>query len=201
MTRPYRLGLRQERVDQSRARILVAARDLVVRTGFHGAGLEQVALVAGVARQTVYYQFGSKLGLLDALATELEAAAGIPGQVQEVLAGPTRAALEEYMSIVCHFWARNQDLVRAWQSMAQLDSKIRKIGERHEMSRHARMVAFVDQMAERGELREDYSRAQGVDLLWLLTSFNSFDHLLSWSHLSVGAAARLLADAAAVILR
>src|SRR5262249_35010278 len=66
--RPYRLGQRQAAAEQTRARILAAARELLVASaGFSGFSVEAVARQAGVARMTVYYQFGSKPGLLEAL--------------------------------------------------------------------------------------------------------------------------------------
>jgi len=66
--RPYRLGQRQATTEQTRARILAAARELLMaRDGFNGFSIDAVAREADVARMTVYYQFGSKIGLLEAL--------------------------------------------------------------------------------------------------------------------------------------
>src|SRR5438552_14668860 len=63
--RPYRLGQRQVATNETRARVLVAARDqLAKETSF---SIDAVARRADVARMTVYYQFGSKRGLLEAL--------------------------------------------------------------------------------------------------------------------------------------
>src|SRR5262249_59613985 len=72
--RPYRLGQRQTSVEQTRARIVAAAREiLAARDGFSGFTVDAVAAQAGVARMTVYNQFGSKLGLLEALFDDLAA--------------------------------------------------------------------------------------------------------------------------------
>ena len=72
--RPYRLGQRQAATDETRARILAAARELLAASdGLTGFSIEAVARQADVARMTVYYQFGSKPGLLEALFDDLAA--------------------------------------------------------------------------------------------------------------------------------
>src|ERR1700676_1437147 len=67
--REYRLGRRQAEVDRTRSRILAAARFLVSELGPESS-LGKVAARAGVSRITVYNQFGSKAGLLEALSAE-----------------------------------------------------------------------------------------------------------------------------------
>src|SRR5262249_56620917 len=72
--RPYRLGQRQTSVEQTRARIVAAARELLATPGgVSGFTVDAVAAQAGVARMTVYNQFGSKRGLLEALFDDLAA--------------------------------------------------------------------------------------------------------------------------------
>src|SRR4051794_41803313 len=74
--RPYRLGRRAESIEQTRERILAATRDLLVRDGYRSTSLDEIARTADVARATVYYQFGSKAGLLQALVADIERRAG-----------------------------------------------------------------------------------------------------------------------------
>ena len=70
--RPYNLGRRQESAEQTRMRIVEAARELLMASdGFSGFTMEAVARQAGVARMTVYYQFESKVGLLEAVSDDL----------------------------------------------------------------------------------------------------------------------------------
>src|SRR2546423_15320076 len=76
--RPYKLGQRQASTDQTRARILSAARELLMASqGFSGFSIEAVARQADVARMTVYHQFGSKIGLLEALFDSLASSGGM----------------------------------------------------------------------------------------------------------------------------
>jgi len=71
--RPYRLGRRKAAVENTRARILAGARDVLGEHGFAGFTIDAVADRAGVARMTVYYPFDSKGALLDALLDALAA--------------------------------------------------------------------------------------------------------------------------------
>ena len=69
--RPYRLGKRKEAVDETRDRILAAAQEILKGDGYMEFTVDTVAGEADVSRATVYYQFGSKAGLLEALFDDL----------------------------------------------------------------------------------------------------------------------------------
>ena len=80
--RPYRSTRRQESTEATRARIVEAARRLLaVSTGTGGFSVDLVAREADVARATVYYQFGSKRALYDAVADDLAVRADIGGRL------------------------------------------------------------------------------------------------------------------------
>jgi AcrR family transcriptional regulator len=53
--------------EQTRAHILATAWDLIATGGRADVGQAQVAAAAGVSRQTVFYAFGSRAGLLTAM--------------------------------------------------------------------------------------------------------------------------------------
>jgi AcrR family transcriptional regulator len=60
MTRPYRMAARLEAVDSTRERILAAAYELWLERPYDEVTVEAVAKAAGVSRQTVVRQFGTK---------------------------------------------------------------------------------------------------------------------------------------------
>src|SRR6266496_2704183 len=74
--RPYRIGKRAAGVAETRSRVVAAARAVFAEDGFHRAAMEEVARRADVARATVYYQFGSKLGLVEAVLDDIERRGG-----------------------------------------------------------------------------------------------------------------------------
>jgi AcrR family transcriptional regulator len=70
--RHYQLGKRQEQIDESRRRVIAAARTLLAELpNYTSFTVEEVAKRADVARATVYYQFSSKTGLLEPLCGAL----------------------------------------------------------------------------------------------------------------------------------
>jgi AcrR family transcriptional regulator len=65
--RPYRMTARRDAVERSRQRILQAAYDLWRQEPYDEISLEAIAESAGVTRQTVHRQFGSKEELFSAV--------------------------------------------------------------------------------------------------------------------------------------
>lgn len=58
---------RVEQTEQNRARVLAAARKVLVRRGFHAVSVDEIAEAAGFSRGVVYSQFGGKADLVLAL--------------------------------------------------------------------------------------------------------------------------------------
>src|SRR5258708_19736764 len=76
--RPYQLGKRQDQIDESRRRVIDAARSLLAEAGSYRAfTVDAVAKKADVAKATIYYQFESKTCLLEAVSDPLAPARGI----------------------------------------------------------------------------------------------------------------------------
>jgi AcrR family transcriptional regulator len=69
-TRSYNSPTRHMQLTATKAAVLAAARDLIVRQGYSATTMEQIASEAGVAVQTVYKHFGSKPAIVAALAME-----------------------------------------------------------------------------------------------------------------------------------
>jgi len=61
-----------ERLDPeaTRARILAAASEVFTRRGIHAVGINEVAEAAGASKLTIYRNFGSKDGLVEAVLTD-----------------------------------------------------------------------------------------------------------------------------------
>jgi len=98
--------------DETKRRILEATRAQLKSEPFARFSLEAIARRAGLTRLTVYYQFGSKRGLLEALYNSLAEGGGLmrlPGLYG--LTDPA-AALMELIAIFCDFWASDRELIR-----------------------------------------------------------------------------------------
>jgi AcrR family transcriptional regulator len=69
-TRSYNSPTRRMQLTATKAAVLAAARDLIVRQGYPATTMEQIAAEAGVAVQTVYKHFGSKPAIVAAMVEQ-----------------------------------------------------------------------------------------------------------------------------------
>jgi AcrR family transcriptional regulator len=176
--RPYRLGQRQESAQRTRSRILAAARRLLAaRKGFAVFTLDAVASKAGVARMTVFNQFGSKRGLLEALFDDL-AARGLVERLRAAFCRQEpREALDELIAAFGSFWSSDRIVIRRIRGLAAIDPDFeRGVRARDERRREGLRVIV-------GRLAETYTKPlagrqdEVIDMLHTLTSFETFDNL------------------------
>jgi AcrR family transcriptional regulator len=176
--RPYRLCRRKAASDETRTRILTAVRQLLmVRGGFTGFTIDAVARQAGVARMTVYYQFGSKVGLLEALCDSLALRGGIE-QLGGVFEKPEPLdALAEWIALFARFWDSDRLVIRRLNGLSALDPELEQVLRgRGERRRHGTRVLVGRLIEEHGHPAPEAFH-EAVDLVYTRTSFETFDTL------------------------
>jgi AcrR family transcriptional regulator len=131
---------------------MVAVRELLREGAFHESTVEQVAGRAGVSRATVYQQFGSRVGLVDAICDSLDLSA--------VMASPDVATLVKRST---DFWARDETLFSQLYDAAAVDPAAREFVERQTRDRYQQLPQWVD--------------GPGLPILGLLTSFETYIEL------------------------
>jgi AcrR family transcriptional regulator len=190
--RRYQLGKRAATVAETRVRILEAARAVFAEDGFHRAAVDEVARRADVARATVYYQFGPKLRLVEAVLDDIErrgrqerviAAVALPDAVEA-----TRRAFKEGS----RFWAAQHVLVRKLIGLAAADPETRQLVQERDRNRLALVTRLAERLAEQRRLRAGCTVEEAVHTLWLLSSFEAFDQLFTGRRLGADAIASLL---------
>jgi AcrR family transcriptional regulator len=182
MPRPYRLGQREAASEQTRTRILDAARELLIASdGFSSFSIDAVAKRADVARMTVYHQFGSKIGLLEALCDSLAANGGMEQLVSAFRAPDPWEALDTYIAIFGHFWTTDRVVTRRLRALAALDNDFAHVIQtRDEWRRHGIQV-LLGRLAEQTHL-SGMEHGGAVTLLYTLLSFEVFDMLAGAEH-------------------
>jgi AcrR family transcriptional regulator len=185
-SRKYELGRRQEAVDQNRAAIVAAARALLVSGGHPALSVGTVAGKAGVSRLTVYNRFGSKAGLLRAVADE--ARRGTP-QPLPAETGDPRDRLRQLIADSCSLWASDAALFRHLPEEAGFENEL-----------HGRDRALAERLAASDQLRLGCSLKEAEDVIGTLTSFPVFDRLHKDGRRSPTAVAEILLRMAAAIL-
>src|SRR5437867_12013171 len=121
--RPYRLGRRKPAADRTRARVLRAARELLAaRAGAQPFSVDAVARRAGVARMTVYHQFGSRRGLLEALFDSFAAGGELPAHLAAAFQRPDPLdSLADAVAAFARLWAAGRPRLRRVRSSGVLD--------------------------------------------------------------------------------
>ncbi|MBU0926943.1 MAG: TetR/AcrR family transcriptional regulator [Spirochaetes bacterium] len=92
-------------METTRGRILDEATRLFAARGYEAVGVQDLCESSGVTKPTLYYHFGSKAGLLDALLrdrfgafnAEVRAASAYPGRRRGDLAGVLLSTMEAFV--------------------------------------------------------------------------------------------------------
>jgi AcrR family transcriptional regulator len=192
-TRKYEQRLRAESAEETRRRILDAVCQRLRSAPAEPVSIDEIARVARVSRSTVYLVFGSRAGLFCALGADLLERGGFSSMLAAASHPDAREALRGGIRGVVEMYAAHRDVLRALNSMAQLDADavggaVQKMDE----GRAGGMAVQARRLAEQGILRADVTVDAATDLLCLLTSFDSFDLLHTCRALPPGKAAELL---------
>jgi len=170
--RAYRSETRDAAADVTRQRIIDASRRLL--TGgkdLPAFSLDAVARAAGVTRLTVYNQFESKRGLLEAVFDDIAERGGL-FELRSVLADPdARSSLRGVVAVFCRFWASHDRALAKLAGMTKLDRDIAASLKQRTERRRGVLTVLV------GRLPGVRRPADLVDVLFALTSFETFEAL------------------------
>ena len=200
--RRYRQTRRAASAEETRTRILEAARTTLERGPVGALRVEEVARQAGVARSTVYLLFGSRSGLFDALARFLRDSAGFDALVAASRLPDAMDNLRASQRAAVAMYAQLPDLARALFTLAAIDPDAVAAVAAIEDGRRPGMERLANALAAQGYLREDVALEEAVDILTVITSFQAFDELFRGSGLPAETVAdRLIAMAERSVCR
>ena len=176
--RPYRLGQRQKATEQTRARILTAARELLLASdAFSGFSIDAVARQADVARMTVYHQFGSKIGLLEALSDSLAAHGGMEQLANAFRQPDPLKALDEFITVFSRFWQSDRLVTRRLRALSALDPDFEKVIKARDERRRQGLHVITLRCVEKYGKPASEALDEIVNILFTLLSFETFDTL------------------------
>jgi AcrR family transcriptional regulator len=176
--RPYRLGQRQVASEQTRTRILTEARELLIAPdGYAHFSIDAIARRADVARMTVYHQFGSKKGLLEALCDSLASYGGMQ-QLATAFRNPEPLdGLDEYIAVFGRFWDADRLVMRRLRGLAMLDPDFEQVIRARDEWRRRGLRVLIGRISEQHPRSAPESIDEVVNILYTLISFESFDML------------------------
>jgi AcrR family transcriptional regulator len=182
--RSYHSRVRQRQAEETRRRILAAARELFESRGYAVTTLEAIAEIAEVSPKTIAAVFGSKRTLLaevikpDAFSTHVQQlieelrATEDPSRRLSLVAQITRQAYEPLASSL--------ELLRTAGAVAPELADLAQQIEARRRENQARLVAYLH---EQGILRHGLPFEEATDVLWALTSYDLYRMLVverSW---------------------
>jgi AcrR family transcriptional regulator len=196
--RTYNLQKRARAAEETRQRIIEAAHTLFSEGGYPNVSLDQIAELAGVSRQTLYVQFGSKTGVLEALfahaehqsfgtSTEFEDTLDELARTQKERADPVSDLLvicRHAFRMVEHFYTENAALIRNCRAQAVYEPEFRTIWVRGMNSHRFAMHRVVRTIAALGRLAPGWTVESAADWLAAVAHYNQFDMLVEergWS--------------------
>ncbi|MDQ6877179.1 MAG: TetR/AcrR family transcriptional regulator [Candidatus Dormibacteraeota bacterium] len=150
--------------------------------------IDAVADGANVARMTVYYQFGSKPGLIAALSDDLASRGGIDRLPQAFRVPDPMAGLEILVQVFMHLWESERLVIQRLRALSALDPDFSDHEDRNQRRRQAITVLLRRLSPPPGDLDDM------ADLLTAMTSFESYETLAT-SGRDAEAAARLISAA------
>ncbi|HEV8454486.1 MAG TPA: helix-turn-helix domain-containing protein [Gemmatimonadales bacterium] len=195
--RPYRMERRRESTGANRQRIIDAARELLAsQKSSTRFSVEEVARRAGVARMTVYHQFGSLGGLLEGLCDSLAIAGGMHHLADAFREPDALKALDRFIAVFIGFWESDRPVIRSLGALAALDPEFASVLEERYGWRRKGVRALLDQLAKQTGRPK---RNDAADLLYMLTSFSTYDTLAT-SKRSTGQVTKLVQRLARAVL-
>lgn len=179
-------GVRRERAERTRGRIIEAAHAEFVERGYAGATIASVARRAGVAPQTVYFVFHSKPELISAV---IDAAVVGDDEVppdqtpwwHAMLGDPDAASsLRSFVRGAAPSFERASALSVVLAAAALTDEELRATHDRHEQLRRDAFGAVVASLADKAPLRPGLDAAAATDVLLTVFGDHTY-HLLRTS--------------------
>jgi len=174
---------REVATTETRLRILEATRQILADESEGALSMDAIARRADVSRLTIYYQFDSRPGLLEALYDHL-AARGNMRRMAEVFHEPDPySALDKLVGVFAGFWSSDRVVIRRLRAMAALDPEIARGIESRDARRHHIASEILKRITAREKKDDDEERFKDkADVIAMLTGFSTYDALASAGH-------------------
>src|SRR5260370_36843023 len=145
--RAYVSSVRTAAAAEKRDRVIdAAAKVLREDASISSFALDGWAKAAGVTRLTVYNQFGSRRGLLEAVFDEIARQGGLEAIAAAMAMADPHAALDRLVEIFCGFWKHDPAIGRLHEAMATDPEFASALVERNERRRKG-LTVLADRIA------------------------------------------------------
>ena len=177
--RPYHSRVRPRQAEETRRRILEAARELFESRGYAVTTLESIAEIADVSPKTIAAVFGSKGALLAEVINPEAFSTPVQQLIEEVRAteDPSRR-----LSLVAQISRRAYQQVASslelLRTAGAVAPELADLAQQVEARRRQNQARLMASLREQGALRPDLSLEEATDVLWALTSYDLYRMLV-----------------------
>lgn len=196
-TRSYEQRARADNAERTRRRILDAAYLRLSAATAEPLSVDRVAQDAQVSRSTVYLLFSTRAGLFEALGADLLDRGGLQRILTAAEMPDAIDALNKSMEGIVSMYAAHRDVLRSLHSMSALDPDlVGGVIVRMDEGRSGGMAVLARQLETQRLLRRDLTVKAAADILFLLTSFDTFDLLHTSRNFAADTTSATLTDIA-----
>lgn len=173
------------RGDETRVRILAAARNLLEHAEGAEVSMGAIAKAAGVSRQLLYLHFSSRGDLLLEVSRAVDAEVRTPQRQAQVDGAPDAlSALRESVALQGVIKPKIHPVARAVDRVRSTDADAAQVWREREERRLDRCRSVVQRLADEGRLRPGWTVRSAAQLLWSVTSLRAWEELVldaGWS--------------------
>lgn len=191
-SRAYVQRARAESAAATRRRMLEAGRALLNESEVPTLNVGAVADRAAVARSTVYATFGSKSGLVSALIDDTLERAGFQQLVELAQLSDPVEAIDRSLEQGCRMLEAELTTLRRLSLLARLDPEAALSLEEANQSRLSAARWLAQRLHRARKLKDGVRVDEAASILWLVTSFPTFDDLYAGWGLDVDQVAERL---------
>jgi AcrR family transcriptional regulator len=183
--RSYLSPTRAQQADETRVRITEAAHELLVTKGFAPMTVDAVAREAGVSTQSVYSNFGSKAGLVEAVIERAAFGQNYRRLVEEAThAEDPVLRLRCAASIARQIYDAERSVIDVMGGASVVSPDLAAKMQTKELRRRSSQAQSITLLSESGLLKDGLDDETASDILWTLTGRDIYRMLVQvrgWS--------------------
>lgn len=166
---------RERDAERTRADILETATRAFAQKGLNGARVDEIAASTGTSKRMIYYYFGSKEGLYEAVLAKCYAEIRKVEQEGSLLRLAPREALRQIVRGTLDYQSQDPNFIRLVTIENIQNARfLKEIDGIRELNRP--IIEVLQQIIRRGEEEGVFRRdLDPVDLHWLISSFATFN--------------------------
>lgn len=197
--RAYNPALRREQAKSTRLRIIEAAQRLFVTRGFSTVTMDQIAREAGVAYQTVYAVFGTKLNVARGIIWSSFEVEGIDELIAEAMASADPETWLRSMARAARLISeRLGSLLRFMHESG--DPELLAEYEKVEQRRFEQEESLIARLEQTGRLHSGISAAEALAVVWAMSGSQLHHQLVVGRHWTGSRYEEWLGDALIALL-